>query len=146
MPRGAREARSDLCDSVYKIHDRFLSQCNLRNLSVFLSPSPVPSLHKSLSFSLYLLPSLVFGETCNQLGFWAARKPKISLFLWHFCSFLIEFERNMFHDMKSCLPLTSLNHISIVCKSVEKSLDFYQNVLGFCPIRRPGSFDFNGAW
>ncbi|KAJ4954048.1 hypothetical protein NE237_030880 [Protea cynaroides] len=44
------------------------------------------------------------------------------------------------------LHLTSLNHISIVCKSVDKSLDFYQNVLGFFPIRRPGSFDFSGAW
>ncbi|ONK66599.1 uncharacterized protein A4U43_C06F10030 [Asparagus officinalis] len=44
------------------------------------------------------------------------------------------------------LPLTSLNHISLVCRSIEKSLDFYQNVLGFVPVRRPGSFDFDGAW
>ncbi|CAD5172089.1 unnamed protein product [Musa acuminata subsp. malaccensis] len=44
------------------------------------------------------------------------------------------------------LPLASLNHISLVCRSVERSLDFYQNVLGFLPIRRPGSFDFTGAW
>lgn len=44
------------------------------------------------------------------------------------------------------LPLASLNHISIVCSSVEESLDFYMNVLGFTPIRRPGSFDFDGAW
>ncbi|KAK1282630.1 hypothetical protein QJS10_CPB22g01154 [Acorus calamus] len=44
------------------------------------------------------------------------------------------------------LALTSLNHISIVCRSVEQSLDFYQNVLGFVPIRRPGSFDFGGHW
>ncbi|KAK1259313.1 hypothetical protein QJS04_geneDACA020076 [Acorus gramineus] len=44
------------------------------------------------------------------------------------------------------LALTSLNHISIVCRSVELSLDFYQNVLGFVPIRRPGSFDFDGHW
>ncbi|KAE7997351.1 hypothetical protein FH972_001993 [Carpinus fangiana] len=44
------------------------------------------------------------------------------------------------------LHLKSLNHISVVCKSVEESIDFYQNVLGFFPIRRPGSFDFNGAW
>ncbi|KAG0493799.1 hypothetical protein HPP92_004793 [Vanilla planifolia] len=44
------------------------------------------------------------------------------------------------------LPLTSLNHISLVCRSVEESLDFYQSVLGFFPIRRPGSFDFDGAW
>ncbi|XP_008244727.1 PREDICTED: uncharacterized protein LOC103342852 [Prunus mume] len=47
---------------------------------------------------------------------------------------------------ESMLNLKSLNHISLVCRSVEKSLDFYQSVLGFFPIRRPGSFDFNGAW
>ncbi|KAL9273865.1 Glyoxylase I 4-like protein [Drosera capensis] len=44
------------------------------------------------------------------------------------------------------LHLTSLNHISLVCKSVEESMCFYQNVLGFVPVCRPGSFDFNGAW
>ncbi|GJW07406.1 lactoylglutathione lyase [Tanacetum coccineum] len=44
------------------------------------------------------------------------------------------------------LHLKSLNHISLVCKSVEESIDFYTNVLGFVPIRRPGSFDFDGAW
>lgn len=44
------------------------------------------------------------------------------------------------------LPLTSLNHISLVCKSVEAAMDFYENVLGFVPIMRPGSFDFDGAW
>uniref|UniRef100_A0A7N0U6E6 VOC domain-containing protein n=1 Tax=Kalanchoe fedtschenkoi TaxID=63787 RepID=A0A7N0U6E6_KALFE len=44
------------------------------------------------------------------------------------------------------LHLTSLNHISLVCRSVDETLDFYQNVLGFFPIRRPGSFDFDGAW
>ncbi|KAK4252886.1 hypothetical protein QN277_011022 [Acacia crassicarpa] len=44
------------------------------------------------------------------------------------------------------LHLKSVNHISLVCKSVEESIDFYQHVLGFFPIRRPGSFDFDGAW
>ncbi|KAI9159945.1 hypothetical protein LWI28_003621 [Acer negundo] len=44
------------------------------------------------------------------------------------------------------LHLTSLNHVSLICRSVEESIDFYQNVLGFVPIRRPGSFDFDGAW
>jgi len=44
------------------------------------------------------------------------------------------------------LHLKSLNHVSLLCKSVEESIDFYQNVLGFVPIRRPGSFDFDGAW
>ncbi|KAJ4846947.1 hypothetical protein Tsubulata_037994 [Turnera subulata] len=48
--------------------------------------------------------------------------------------------------MGNPLKLKSLNHISLVCRSVEKSLDFYQNVLGFTPIRRPGSFNFKGAW
>ncbi|XP_010049979.2 uncharacterized protein LOC104438513 [Eucalyptus grandis] len=48
--------------------------------------------------------------------------------------------------MENPLQLKSLNHISLVCRSLEKSISFYQNVLGFVPIRRPGSFDFEGAW
>ncbi|KAM0901261.1 hypothetical protein ACQ4PT_020093 [Festuca glaucescens] len=44
------------------------------------------------------------------------------------------------------LRLASLNHISVVCRSQESSLAFYCDVLGFFPIRRPGSFDFDGAW
>ncbi|KAI5077908.1 hypothetical protein GOP47_0007732 [Adiantum capillus-veneris] len=46
----------------------------------------------------------------------------------------------------SCLPISSVNHISLLCSSVEKSAAFYEDVLGFFPIRRPGSFDFDGAW
>ena len=44
------------------------------------------------------------------------------------------------------LPLAALNHISVVCRSLESSVRFYRDVLGFVPIRRPGSFDFDGAW
>ncbi|XP_004252486.2 glyoxylase I 4 [Solanum lycopersicum] len=44
------------------------------------------------------------------------------------------------------LGLTSLNHISRVCTSLEESIDFYKNILGFVPVRRPTSFNFNGAW
>jgi len=44
------------------------------------------------------------------------------------------------------LHIKSLNHISLLCRSVEESISFYQNVLGFLPIRRPDSFDFDGAW
>ncbi|XP_047324613.1 glyoxylase I 4-like [Impatiens glandulifera] len=44
------------------------------------------------------------------------------------------------------LRLTSLNHVSLVCRSVEDSIEFYTNILGFVPVRRPGSFDFSGAW
>ncbi|CAN1216711.1 Glyoxylase I 4 [Linum perenne] len=52
----------------------------------------------------------------------------------------------MVMGIENPLQLKSLNHISLVCRSVDKSLDFYQHVLGFFPIRRPGSFDFDGAW
>ncbi|XP_059433345.1 glyoxylase I 4-like [Corylus avellana] len=52
----------------------------------------------------------------------------------------------MKESMGNPLCLKSLNHISLVCRSLEKSLDFYRNVLGFSSIRRPGSFDFDGAW
>ena len=44
------------------------------------------------------------------------------------------------------LPLTSLNHISVVCRNLDASVHFYKNVLGFVPVRRPGSFNFDGAW
>lgn len=44
------------------------------------------------------------------------------------------------------LPLLLLNHVSFVCKSVPKSVKFYEEVLGFVLIRRPSSFDFEGAW
>lgn len=43
-------------------------------------------------------------------------------------------------------PLMALNHVSRVCRSVEKSVEFYTKVLGFVLIERPESFDFDGAW
>ncbi|KVI11040.1 uncharacterized protein LOC112507027 [Cynara cardunculus var. scolymus] len=44
------------------------------------------------------------------------------------------------------LPLLSLNHVSFMCRSVIRSVKFYNDVLGFVLIRRPSSFDFEGAW
>lgn len=44
------------------------------------------------------------------------------------------------------LALTALNHISRNCASVEDSVRFYARVLGFVQIKRPGAFDFDGAW
>ncbi|XP_020099277.1 uncharacterized protein LOC109717783 [Ananas comosus] len=52
----------------------------------------------------------------------------------------------MLEHSGDALPLTHLNHISLVCRSVKRSLDFYQHFLGFIPVKRPGSFDFDGAW
>ncbi|KAK3028257.1 hypothetical protein RJ639_037591 [Escallonia herrerae] len=44
------------------------------------------------------------------------------------------------------LPLLSLNHVSYICKSVARSAKFYGDVLGFVLVKRPSSFDFEGAW
>ncbi|WOK94613.1 hypothetical protein Cni_G03318 [Canna indica] len=45
------------------------------------------------------------------------------------------------------MPLImSLNHVSFTCRSVSRSVDFYEDVLGFVSIKRPSSFDFEGAW
>jgi catechol-2,3-dioxygenase len=44
------------------------------------------------------------------------------------------------------LPLLSLNHVSLCCRSVWESMKFYEDVLGFVPIKRPSSFKFTGAW
>lgn len=44
------------------------------------------------------------------------------------------------------LPLMALNHVSRLCRDVNKSVDFYVNVLGFVQIKRPPALDFDGAW
>ncbi|CAJ2635719.1 unnamed protein product [Trifolium pratense] len=44
------------------------------------------------------------------------------------------------------LPLLSLNHVSVLCRSVLDSMRFYEEILGFVLIKRPSSFKFNGAW
>lgn len=51
-------------------------------------------------------------------------------------------------EVNSCeaLPLLSLNHVSLLCRSVWDSTRFYEEVLGFVLIKRPSSFNFNGAW
>ncbi|KAK4401989.1 hypothetical protein Sango_0939600 [Sesamum angolense] len=49
-------------------------------------------------------------------------------------------------EMMREVPFLALNHVSFVCKSVTKSVQFYEQVLGFVLIKRPSSFDFEGAW
>ncbi|KAI4324710.1 hypothetical protein MLD38_030170 [Melastoma candidum] len=49
-------------------------------------------------------------------------------------------------DSQNPLRLKSMNHVSFVCGSLADSVSFYRDVLGFVQIRRPGSFDFDGAW
>lgn len=44
------------------------------------------------------------------------------------------------------MPLLALNHVSYVCKSLPTSVKFYEDILGFVPVKRPSSFDFEGAW
>ncbi|KAL4203629.1 hypothetical protein AMTRI_Chr01g104850 [Amborella trichopoda] len=44
------------------------------------------------------------------------------------------------------MPLMALNHISRLCRSVEKSMEFYEKVLGFVLIKRSEVFKFSGAW
>lgn len=49
-------------------------------------------------------------------------------------------------EIEEALPLLSLNHVSVLCRSVWESVRFYVDVLGFLLIKRPSSFKFNGAW
>ncbi|CAN7063987.1 unnamed protein product [Brassica oleracea var. botrytis] len=57
-------------------------------------------------------------------------------------SFLGKMKENAVNPLR----LTSLNHVSLLCQSLEESMNFYQKVLGFFPVRRPESLDFEGAW
>jgi catechol 2,3-dioxygenase-like lactoylglutathione lyase family enzyme len=43
------------------------------------------------------------------------------------------------------LPLDSINHLAREVADVDRSVNFYEQVLGFRPIRRP-AFHFRGAW
>ncbi|OVA14968.1 Glyoxalase-like domain [Macleaya cordata] len=49
-------------------------------------------------------------------------------------------------EERMVMPLLSLNHVSFLCKSVSRSVRFYEVVLGFVLIKRPSSFNFHGAW
>ena len=40
----------------------------------------------------------------------------------------------------------ALNHISRLCRNVKESIDFYTKVLGLVLIKRPPTFEFDGAW
>ncbi|KAI3955008.1 hypothetical protein MKW98_005011 [Papaver atlanticum] len=44
------------------------------------------------------------------------------------------------------ITLVALDHISGLRKDVDKSVDFYVNILGFVQIKRPPTLDFDGAW
>ncbi|KAL2511834.1 Lactoylglutathione lyase/glyoxalase I family protein [Abeliophyllum distichum] len=57
-----------------------------------------------------------------------------------------EVKEEMMSESAKKLPLLSLNHVSFLCKSVKISVQFYEQVLGFVLIKRPSSFDFEGAW
>jgi len=48
----------------------------------------------------------------------------------------------------SCLPVARINHITRVVRDLAKSVKFYQEVLGFIQIRRPGKLEaeYEGAW
>ncbi|MCD9641984.1 hypothetical protein HAX54_028547 [Datura stramonium] len=52
-------------------------------------------------------------------------------------------------EVSSCcqpLPLLSLNHVSLLVRDVWNSVRFYEDVMGFCLVKRPSSFNFHGAW
>ncbi|KAL5985859.1 hypothetical protein ACLOJK_027848 [Asimina triloba] len=58
----------------------------------------------------------------------------------------IEEEDEISCEFTAPMPLLALNHVSFVCRSVANSVKFYEQLLGFVLIKRPSSFNFNGAW
>lgn len=42
--------------------------------------------------------------------------------------------------------IKSLNHVALQVSDVEKSVDFYENILGFKKLDTRPNFDFKGAW
>lgn len=136
-------------------------------LVIYIKSSPHLSLnpiHTSVYFSFSVHAYLQQPQTLHLSLFFIRETIESSCFCWVWlkvfkvfkylvwclswtwvCHFLEE-ERKMKESSQNPLHLKSLNHISLVCRSLEKSMNFYQDVLGFVPIRRPRSFDFDGAW
>ncbi|EFJ46091.1 hypothetical protein VOLCADRAFT_62902, partial [Volvox carteri f. nagariensis] len=49
-------------------------------------------------------------------------------------------------ESREPLQLLALNHVSRVCSDLPASYRFYTEILGFNPVKRPASFEFEGAW
>ncbi|CAI0560322.1 unnamed protein product [Linum tenue] len=58
----------------------------------------------------------------------------------------IQVQKASDEETRSHPPLMALNHVSRLCRDVQKSLDFYTKVLGMVLIERPEAFKFDGAW
>lgn len=117
------------------------------------------SLSLSLSYSLFICSSIIYSLAVSSLQYQLQTLLQITERKRE-----EEREREMGREIVSAreedvmeeilrwspssskLPLLSLNHVSFVCKSVPKSVKFYEEVLGFVLIKRPSSFDFEGAW
>ena len=101
--------------------------------SVYIKWPPIsPYLVHFLSFCFLPLSSLSISLSKAFICF------RRTLYAWE--------HNTMKENVGNPLHLKSVNHISLICTSVKESINFYQNLLGFFPIRRPGSFDFDGAW
>lgn len=122
--------------------------------SLFVYIGPLLSLAQYISLTLPWLVQLSFR-------LWSFRFIVIFIinfgvfnffrFSFNYINYLVDLLRkNFLKKMKESvgnpLHLKSVNHVSLVCRNISESIDFYQNVLGFVPIRRPGSFNFDGAW
>lgn len=121
--------------------------------SLFVYIAPLISLAQYISLTLPWLVQLSFR-------LWSFRFIVIFIinfgvfnffrFSFNYINYLVDLLRKKIKKMKESvgnpLHLKSVNHVSLVCRNISESIDFYQNVLGFVPIRRPGSFNFDGAW
>ncbi len=47
--------------------------------------------------------------------------------------------------MPQPLPISSVNHVAVTTRDVERTRNFYRDVLGFREVARP-TFSFGGAW
>jgi catechol 2,3-dioxygenase-like lactoylglutathione lyase family enzyme len=55
---------------------------------------------------------------------------------------------NFVSKKPACLPVARINHITRVVRDLAKSISFYQEILGFIQIKRPGKLEAEneGAW
>ncbi|XP_074304430.1 uncharacterized protein LOC141639149 isoform X2 [Silene latifolia] len=113
-------------------------------MASFLSPSPYPTL--SLHHQINILPvstcSSTFGKRGRGYGSWAVPRATSSV-----GEDVIQKETSGTDDKKD-IGVVGMHHVGILCENLERSLEFYQTLLGLeiNEARPHDKLPYRGAW
>ncbi|KAF5748460.1 hypothetical protein HS088_TW04G00414 [Tripterygium wilfordii] len=114
--------------------------------SLLSSTIAVPLQHKVTYSSFYTKPTLGINQTIARNGrchgLWLKTKAKMSV------EGNVTEKESASVNEKIDYGLVSIHHVGILCENLERSLDFYQNILGLeiNEARPHDKLPYRGAW